>query len=159
MCELSYKQFGRFLVMKTVLKRKSPARLVENDNDALFLSGQTLLKAHCIKFMVHLVNENDDEIWFHCLSSFYKLFTGFQTILTDFSFVIFYLQSTSAGQELLDNVFKHLNLIETAYFGLRYIDNTGQTVIIFFIKNFHFSRRFAVFMTCRYVWFCCKNWK
>ncbi|ODN03090.1 Band 4.1-like protein 4A [Orchesella cincta] len=36
-------------------------------------------------------------------------------------------QSTSAGQELLDNVFKHLNLIETAYFGLRYIDNTGQT--------------------------------
>ncbi|OXA62814.1 hypothetical protein Fcan01_02506 [Folsomia candida] len=35
--------------------------------------------------------------------------------------------STSNGQELLDNTFKHLNLIETAYFGLRFIDNTGQT--------------------------------
>ncbi|GIY76746.1 band 4.1-like protein 4 [Caerostris darwini] len=32
----------------------------------------------------------------------------------------------SRGQQLLDVVFKHLNLMETAYFGLRYIDSTGQ---------------------------------
>ncbi|GIY62981.1 hypothetical protein CEXT_160821 [Caerostris extrusa] len=32
----------------------------------------------------------------------------------------------SRGQQLLDVVFKHLNLMETAYFGLRFIDSTGQ---------------------------------
>ena len=34
----------------------------------------------------------------------------------------------TTGQDLLDNVFKYLNLIETAYFGLRYQDNDNQTV-------------------------------
>ncbi|GFS94092.1 band 4.1-like protein 4A [Trichonephila clavipes] len=33
---------------------------------------------------------------------------------------------TSRGQQLLDVVFKHLNLMETAYFGLRFMDATGQ---------------------------------
>ncbi|KAH1003108.1 band 4.1-like protein 4 [Dendroctonus ponderosae] len=37
------------------------------------------------------------------------------------------LQRTSAGQLLLDTVFKHLNLLETAYFGLRFLDQNGQT--------------------------------
>ena len=34
----------------------------------------------------------------------------------------------SPGQHLLDSVFAHLNLIETAYFGLRYQDGSNQTV-------------------------------
>ncbi|CAG9759767.1 unnamed protein product [Ceutorhynchus assimilis] len=37
------------------------------------------------------------------------------------------LQRTSTGQVLLDMVFKHLNLLETAYFGLRFLDHNGQT--------------------------------
>ncbi|XP_046751668.1 band 4.1-like protein 4 isoform X1 [Diprion similis] len=35
--------------------------------------------------------------------------------------------STNLGQELLDRVFRHLNLLETAYFGLRYLDHENQT--------------------------------
>ncbi|KDR23084.1 Band 4.1-like protein 4, partial [Zootermopsis nevadensis] len=31
------------------------------------------------------------------------------------------------GQEILDTVFRHLNLLETAYFGLRYLDSSSQT--------------------------------
>lgn len=45
----------------------------------------------------------------------------------------------SSGQDLLDVIFKHLNLLETAYFGLRYQDTTNQTVsikIIFLWKDF-----------------------
>nr|XP_023011642.1 band 4.1-like protein 4 [Leptinotarsa decemlineata]XP_023011643.1 band 4.1-like protein 4 [Leptinotarsa decemlineata]XP_023011644.1 band 4.1-like protein 4 [Leptinotarsa decemlineata] len=37
------------------------------------------------------------------------------------------LQNNSNGQSLLDVVFRHLNLLETAYFGLRYLDQNGQT--------------------------------
>ncbi|KAF8763316.1 band 4.1-like protein 4 isoform X1 [Argiope bruennichi] len=36
------------------------------------------------------------------------------------------IQESSRGQQLLDVVFKHLNLMETAYFGLRFVDATGQ---------------------------------
>lgn len=35
--------------------------------------------------------------------------------------------SSNLGQELLDRVFKHLNLLETSYFGLRYLDHGNQT--------------------------------
>nr|XP_053632322.1 band 4.1-like protein 4A [Cherax quadricarinatus] len=34
---------------------------------------------------------------------------------------------TTTGQDLLDIVFSHLNLMETAYFGLRYLDPSNQT--------------------------------
>ena len=37
-------------------------------------------------------------------------------------------QGKTTGQDLLDNIYKYLNLIETAYFGLRYQDNANQTV-------------------------------
>lgn len=37
------------------------------------------------------------------------------------------LQNNSPGQALLDIVFRHLNLLETAYFGLRFLDLNGQT--------------------------------
>ncbi|XP_076252360.1 band 4.1-like protein 4 isoform X2 [Rhynchophorus ferrugineus] len=37
------------------------------------------------------------------------------------------LQNNSNGQALLDIVFRHLNLLETAYFGLRFLDLNGQT--------------------------------
>ena len=36
----------------------------------------------------------------------------------------------TTGQDVLEKVFQHLNLIETAYFGLRYLDATNQTVSI-----------------------------
>jgi hypothetical protein len=38
------------------------------------------------------------------------------------------IQDRTTGQDLLDNIFKYLNLIETAYFGLRYQDSANQTV-------------------------------
>lgn len=37
-------------------------------------------------------------------------------------------QDDLPGQTLLDIVFSRLNLIETAYFGIRYIDDENQTV-------------------------------
>lgn len=39
-------------------------------------------------------------------------------------------QDDLSGQNLLDVVFARLNLIETAYFGLRYLDNENQTVCV-----------------------------
>ncbi|RWS11785.1 band 4.1-like protein 2 [Dinothrombium tinctorium] len=38
----------------------------------------------------------------------------------------FIRNDTSKGQDLLDVVFKHLNLLESAYFGLRFINGSGQ---------------------------------
>lgn len=49
-----------------------------------------------------------------------------QQRLICFFFLIF--QDKSTGQVVLDVVFRHLNLLETAYFGLRYLDQEGQTV-------------------------------
>ncbi|KAK9889926.1 hypothetical protein WA026_008735 [Henosepilachna vigintioctopunctata] len=37
------------------------------------------------------------------------------------------VQDSSTGQAILDVVFNHINLIETPYFGLRYLDEFGQT--------------------------------
>ncbi|XP_028038993.1 band 4.1-like protein 4 isoform X2 [Bombyx mandarina] len=37
------------------------------------------------------------------------------------------IQDNNTGQGLLDVVFKHLDLLETAYFGLRYLDQENQT--------------------------------
>lgn len=38
------------------------------------------------------------------------------------------LQDDLTGQAILDLCFARLNLIETAYFGLRYLDDENQTV-------------------------------
>lgn len=48
-------------------------------------------------------------------------------VLLDDTELIQEVQSTSTGQDLLDVVFRHLNLLETPYFGLRFIDTVGQT--------------------------------
>ncbi|XP_044017169.1 band 4.1-like protein 4 isoform X2 [Aphidius gifuensis] len=37
------------------------------------------------------------------------------------------VMNSNLGQELIDRVFRHLNLLETAYFGLRYLDHENQT--------------------------------
>ncbi len=42
--------------------------------------------------------------------------------------MFFVFQGKTTGQDLLDNIYKYLNLLETAYFGLRYQDNSNQTV-------------------------------
>ena len=49
-------------------------------------------------------------------------------ILLDKQELIQEVQESTTGQQLLDNIFTYLNLIETAYFGLRYQDNGNQTV-------------------------------
>ena len=49
-------------------------------------------------------------------------------ILLDKQELIQEVQESTTGQSLLDNIFTYLNLIETAYFGLRYQDNGNQTV-------------------------------
>lgn len=43
-------------------------------------------------------------------------------------FNILILQGSSLGQEVFDMVVRHLSLLETAYFGLRYLDSQNQTV-------------------------------
>lgn len=43
-------------------------------------------------------------------------------------FFSFSFQDDLSGQSLLDIAFARLNLIETAYFGLRYLDEENQTV-------------------------------
>jgi len=48
-------------------------------------------------------------------------------VLLDEQELIHELQDNCAGQAILDVVFRHLNLLETAYFGLRYLDAEGQT--------------------------------
>ncbi|EEB16103.1 4.1 G protein, putative [Pediculus humanus corporis] len=48
-------------------------------------------------------------------------------ILLDEQELIREIQDVTKGQEVLNSVFKHLNLLETAYFGLRYVDSSNQT--------------------------------
>lgn len=50
-----------------------------------------------------------------------------KVVLLDETELIQEIQNTSRGQDLLDVVYKHLNLLETAYFGLRFVDNLAQT--------------------------------
>lgn len=51
----------------------------------------------------------------------------------DFIFLfLYFFQDDLSGQVLLDVVFAKLNLIETAYFGLRYLDAENQTVCVQF---------------------------
>ena len=60
------------------------------------------------------------------------------SLLLDLVKYLFYLydalQEMTTGQDVLEKVFQHLNLLETAYFGLRYLDSTNQTVssLLFF---------------------------
>ncbi|XP_075535724.1 band 4.1-like protein 4 isoform X2 [Dermacentor variabilis] len=50
-----------------------------------------------------------------------------KVVLLDETELIQEIQNTSRGQDLLDVVHKHLNLLETAYFGLRFVDTLAQT--------------------------------
>lgn len=47
--------------------------------------------------------------------------------------VRFELQPSNKGKYLLDSVCQQLNLIETDYFGLRYVDAANQRVNIYLI--------------------------
>lgn len=57
-------------------------------------------------------------------------------------------QDDLPGQSLLDLVFARLNLIETAYFGIRYLDNENQTVIIYNLK-----KKIKFYGTINYIFF------
>ncbi|RVE52943.1 hypothetical protein evm_002420 [Chilo suppressalis] len=50
-----------------------------------------------------------------------------RVVLLDERELLHEIQDNSTGQALLDVVFKHLDLLETAYFGLRYVDQDNQT--------------------------------
>ncbi len=55
-----------------------------------------------------------------CLSCWPRLKSfHVKVLLLDKQELILEVANKTSGQDLLDNVFKHLNLIETAYFGLR----------------------------------------
>nr|XP_022901841.1 band 4.1-like protein 4 isoform X2 [Onthophagus taurus] len=49
-------------------------------------------------------------------------------VLLDEQELIHEIQDDKTGQALLEVIFRHLNLLETAYFGLRYLDQEGQTL-------------------------------
>ena len=49
-------------------------------------------------------------------------------LLLDRQEIIQEVRDSTRGQDLLDAVFRHLDLAETAYFGLRFQDNQSQTV-------------------------------
>ncbi|XP_034836284.1 band 4.1-like protein 4 [Maniola hyperantus] len=50
-----------------------------------------------------------------------------RVILLDERELLHEIQDNNTGQALLDVVFRHLDLLETAYFGLRYVDQDNQT--------------------------------
>ncbi|XP_068626285.1 band 4.1-like protein 4 isoform X2 [Battus philenor] len=50
-----------------------------------------------------------------------------RVVLLDERELLHEMQDSSTGQALLDVVFRHLDLLETAYFGLRYVDQDNQT--------------------------------
>ena len=61
----------------------------------------------------------------------------YQNVLTKpffffFSF-FFFFQKKTKGEEVLEKVFIHLNVLEKDYFGLRYIDRDSQSVCSFFV--------------------------
>ena len=56
-------------------------------------------------------------------------------VLLDETELIQEICDTSKGQDLLDIVFKHLNLLETVYFGLRFIGANGQACWLDSTKN------------------------
>eukprot|EP00096_Caligus_rogercresseyi_P009441 TRINITY_DN3212_c0_g2_i1.p1 TRINITY_DN3212_c0_g2~~TRINITY_DN3212_c0_g2_i1.p1 ORF type:complete len:821 (+),score=153.89 TRINITY_DN3212_c0_g2_i1:54-2465(+) len=63
-----------------------------------------------------------------CLRCFTKVKSfHIKIVLLDKQELIQEIQEKTTGQDLMDNVFKYLNLMETAYFGLRYQDNKNQT--------------------------------
>ncbi|XP_034240286.1 band 4.1-like protein 4 [Thrips palmi] len=49
-----------------------------------------------------------------------------KVVLLDEQELVQEIQENSPGHEVLDTVFRHLNLLETAYFGLRYLDTANQ---------------------------------
>ncbi|CAG9117576.1 unnamed protein product [Plutella xylostella] len=50
-----------------------------------------------------------------------------RVVLLDDRELMHEIQDNNTGQALLDVVYRHLDLLETAYFGLRYLDQDNQT--------------------------------
>lgn len=67
-----------------------------------------------------------------------------------------FFQDDLPGQTLLDIVFSRLNLIETAYFGIRYIDDENQTVSIPFHPSIPSIEIFPLAIWWR--WFYSQQW-
>ena len=56
----------------------------------------------------------------------------YKNVLTK-PFFFFFFQKKTKGEEVLEKVFIHLNVLEKDYFGLRYIDRDSQSVCSFFV--------------------------
>ncbi|XP_076339717.1 uncharacterized protein LOC143240704 [Tachypleus tridentatus] len=66
----------------------------------------------------------------------YALTSSYNRLTCNNAFGITHFEpETSRGQDLLDVVIKHLNLLESAYFGLRFVDSSGQTHWLDSTKN------------------------
>ena len=63
------------------------------------------------------------------------------------------MQVNTTGQDLLNVVYQHLNLVETAYFGLRYVDASHQPVShvsVRFIRH-HIITSNSVLINCSFL--------
>lgn len=84
-----------------------------------------------------------------------------KVVLLDETELIHEVNQNSKGQDLQNVVYRHLNLLETAYFGLRFVDKNGQTKwlepgksIVRQVKNvnhmtFYFAVKFYVSDPCK----------
>ena len=75
----------------------------------------------------------------------------------DATFHVLFFQGKTTGQDLLDNIYKYLNLIETAYFGLRYQDNANQTVDFSILQNCVHTSPIILFACMWSTWFSISN--
>ncbi|KFM67551.1 Band 4.1-like protein 3, partial [Stegodyphus mimosarum] len=48
-------------------------------------------------------------------------------VLLDETDIVEEIEHKTRGEVILDKVYKHLNLLETAYFGLRYLNKSGES--------------------------------
>ncbi len=74
-------------------------------------------------------------------------FVAYQVLLLDKQELIQEVTSRTTGQDLLDAVFRYLDLAETAYFGLRFQDSSNQTVRarVFVAKRFRIETVVCLF--------------
>jgi FERM N-terminal domain len=66
--------------------------------------------------------------WLPLLVFFPKYDDFFEGLAVVTKLDFYFSQDNLPGQAILDSIFSRLNLIETAYFGVRFVDEDGQTV-------------------------------
>lgn len=92
-----------------------------------------------------IFNNNDHKSITALLNTIYRFAHIHLFICSDWFFFVFLFlfQDDLTGQAILDVCFARLNLIETAYFGLRYLDEENQTVSCLFCIHLFIFQLFA----------------